>query len=247
MHDTPSTAYNPLAYLPHSFRYRRMAGPGVPRLQQKPGVAVLVTSRAWSCRLRSIARAIVTLAQCLCLIAVSIIVVPATRAQIPTHSPSIDRFANFIVEASARFAVPVRWIRAIIEIESAGDAHAISARGAMGLMQLMPGTWAELGARYHLGLDPFDPRDNVMAGTAYVSELRERYGSAGFLAAYHAGPRRYEQHLATGEPLPTETTAYVAAVTTLLSDRHGELTAIRIKRPVPWREAPVFVERAAAP
>ena len=80
----------------------------------------------------------------------------------------------------------------------------------MGLMQLMPGTWVELGVRYGLGRDPFDPRDNVFAGTAYLREMHDRFGSAGFLAAYHAGPSRYEHHLATGQPLSPDTVAYVA-------------------------------------
>jgi hypothetical protein len=68
----------------------------------------------------------------------------------------------------------------------------------------------------------------------------------GFLAAYHAGPSRFEQHLATGQPLPTDTVAYVAAVTPLLGNKQTEQTAFRIKRTVPWREAPLFVERAEA-
>jgi len=116
----------------------------------------------------------------------------------------------------------------------------------IGLMQLMPGTWVELSVRYQLGLDPFDPKDNIMAGTAYVRELRNRFGSAGFLAAYHAGPTRYEQHLATGQLLPPETTAYVAAVTRLLGNEQVQHAAIRIKRVVLWREAPLFVERTEA-
>jgi soluble lytic murein transglycosylase-like protein len=113
----------------------------------------------------------------------------------------------------------------------------------MGLMQLMPGTWVELSVRYGLGLDPFDPRDNILAGTAYLKEMFDRFGSAGFLAAYHAGPARYEQHLATGQPLPPETTAYIAAVAPLLGNEQAEHAAFRIKRAVPWREAPLFVER----
>jgi soluble lytic murein transglycosylase-like protein len=112
-----------------------------------------------------------------------------------------------IDEASDRFAVPARWIRAVMQVESAGDEHVTSPRGAMGLMQLMPGTWVELSVRYGLGLDPFDPRDNILAGTAYLKEMLDRFGLAGFLAAYHAGPARYEQHLTTGQPLPPETTA----------------------------------------
>ena len=116
----------------------------------------------------------------------------------------------------------------------------------MGLMQLMPGTWVELSVRYGLGLDPFDPRDNILAGTAYLKEMRDRFGSAGFLAAYHAGPARYEQHLATGQPLPTDTVAYVTAVTPLFGNGQGEHAAFRIKRAIPWQEAPLFVERMDA-
>ena len=132
--------------------------------------------------------------------------------------------------------MPARWIRAVIQIESGGDEHAISPRGAMGLMQLMPGTWVELGVRYGLGLDPFDPRDNVFAGTAYLREMHDRFGSAGFLAAYHAGPSRYEHHLATGQPLPPDTVAYVAAVAPLIGDEHGERAAFGGRRAVPWRQ-----------
>jgi soluble lytic murein transglycosylase-like protein len=164
----------------------------------------------------------------------------ASAQALPRHE-AIDRLAKLIDEASDRFAVPAHWIRAVLSIESGGDEHAISPRGAMGLMQLMPGTWVELSARYGLGLDPFDPRDNILA------EMLDRFGSAGFLAAYHAGPSRYEQHLVTGKPLPSETTAYVAAVTPLLDNEQGEHAAADGRRALPWREAPLFVERAGAP
>ena len=172
--------------------------------------------------------------------------VTSAAAQIATRSESIDRFAEFIDEASGRFAVPARWIRAVMKVESGGDAHAISSRGAMGLMQLMPGTWVELSVRHGLGLDPFDPRDNILAGTAYLKEMHDRFGSAGVLAAYHAGPARYEKHLATGQPLPTDTVAYIASVTPLLGNEQAERAVFRIKRAIPWREAPLFVERTEA-
>jgi soluble lytic murein transglycosylase-like protein len=194
----------------------------------------------------TIARVTVAAAQLMCLIVAPISFAPSARAQIAARPQSIDRFANFVAEASARFTVPARWIRAIIQIESTGDEHAISPRGAMGLMQLMPGTWVELSARYKLSLDPFDPKDNIFAGTAYLRELHDRFGSAGFLAAYHAGPARYDQHLATGQPLPLATIAYVMAVTSLFTEEQGEQATFRIKRAVPWREAPPFVERAEA-
>ena len=73
-------------------------------------------------------------------------------------------------------------------------------------------------SRYGLGADPFDPHDNVLAGAAYLRELHDRYGAAGFLAAYNAGPERYEDHLASGRPLPLETQAYVAALSPLLRE-----------------------------
>ena len=142
--------------------------------------------------------------------------------------------------------VSARWIRAVLQVESGGDEHAISPRGAMGLMQIMPGTWVELSVRYALGLDPFDPHDNILAGAAYLRELHDRFGSAGFLAAYHAGPARYGQHLTTGEPLPPETIAYIAAVKPLLGNEQVERAVFRTKRAIPWRAAPLFVERAEA-
>jgi soluble lytic murein transglycosylase-like protein len=175
--------------------------------QRRGHIGELSSSIAWLCLLRSRARVITVIRQSTYLNTASTLFVSSACAQTAPSHLSIDRFTNFIAEASTRFTIPARWIRAIIQIESAGDEHAISPRGAMGLMQLMPGTWVELSVRYKLGLDPFDPRDNILAGTAYLREMHDRFGSAGFLAAYHAGPVRYEQHLATGQPLPPETTA----------------------------------------
>lgn len=129
-----------------------------------------------------------------------------------------DPWQPFVDEAAARFSVPASWIRAIIRVESNGNPAAVSPKGAVGLMQLMPLTYAELRARCGLGDDPKDPHDNIIAGTAYLRDMRERFGSAGFVAAYNAGPQRYEDHLATGRPLPDETLAYVARLAPLLSD-----------------------------
>ncbi|WP_447411863.1 lytic transglycosylase domain-containing protein, partial [Clostridium perfringens] len=77
-----------------------------------------------------------------------------------------------------------------MRVESAGDAHAVSRAGAIGLMQIMPATYAELRRDLGLGPDPFAVRDNVLAGTAYLRRMYDRYGSPGFLAAYNAGPGR---------------------------------------------------------
>jgi soluble lytic murein transglycosylase-like protein len=196
--------------------------------------------------LRTIARITLAIVPFLCQIASSTLLESSARAQTAERSEAVQRFAKFIDEASGRFAVPARWIRAVMRVESGGDEHALSSRGAMGLMQLMPATWVELSVRDGLGLDPFDAHDNIFAGAAYLKDMHDRFGSAGFLAAYHTGPRRYEQHLATGQPLPLETTAYVAAVTPLLGDGQAERTAVPIRRVFPWREAPLFVERSEA-
>ncbi|WP_439401212.1 lytic transglycosylase domain-containing protein [Bradyrhizobium sp. DASA03068] len=134
----------------------------------------------------------------------------------PAISQTAHSFAGFINEASQRFAIAPNWIRSILSVESAGDVHARSPKSAMGLMQIMPATWAELRERYNLGNDPYDPHDNILAGTAYLRELLDRYGSPGVFAAYNAGPSRYEEHLAGGS-LPDETRAYVAKLANLLA------------------------------
>jgi hypothetical protein len=123
-----------------------------------------------------------------------------------------DRFAAFVAEAAQRFGVLATWIRVVMRAESFGEVRAISPEGAMGLMQIMPETWARLRVRYGLGVDPYDEHKNILGGAAYLRELYDRYGAPGFLAAYNAGPTRYEDHLATGRPLPAETCAYVADV-----------------------------------
>lgn len=133
--------------------------------------------------------------------------------------------AAHVREASQRFGLPEHWIHAVIRIESAGRISAVSPAGAMGLMQLMPGTWARQRARYNLGSDPFDPRDNILAGTSYLREMYDRYGAAGFLAAYNAGPGRYEEWRDKGRPLPSETRRYVAAIAPLLQPGRNIIAA----------------------
>ena len=152
-----------------------------------------------------------------------------------------DPFTAFVGEASQRFGIPVSWIRAVMHAESGEDIHALSPKGAMGLMQLMPATWASLRARHGLGANPYDPRDNILAGTAFLRELHDRYGSPGFLAAYNAGPGRYEDHLATGRPLPDETRAYVGVIAPLIGEGQIEGTIAIASVARSWTEAPIFV------
>jgi soluble lytic murein transglycosylase-like protein len=152
--------------------------------------------------------------------------------------------ADYIAEAARRFGVPVAWIRAVMDAESAGDARAVSRNGAMGLMQIMPDTWSELRARYGLGRDPFDPRDNILAGAAYLREMHDRYGSPGFLAAYNAGPQRYDEHLAGVRALPAETRAYVALLAPLIGGEPFESVTAIAPDPLAWTRSPLFVVHA---
>lgn len=131
-------------------------------------------------------------------------------------SARTDVVTAAIAEASARSGVPASWIRAVIRAESFGDARAVSPKGAIGLMQLMPATFATLRAQLRLGPDPFDVRDNVMAGAAYLRLMYDRYGLVGMIGAYNAGPERWEAHLAGVRPLPAETLAYLARLAPVL-------------------------------
>ena len=131
----------------------------------------------------------------------------------PPPGPPDDPWGPYIREAAARYQVPEQWVRAVMHQESDGQEQAVSPVGAMGLMQLMPETYAELQAQYGLGDDPYDPHNNILAGTAYIREMYDRYGAPGFLAAYNAGPQRVDDYLAGAAGLPTETVNYLAAVT----------------------------------
>jgi soluble lytic murein transglycosylase-like protein len=162
-------------------------------------------------------------------------------AQVPVHP-----HGAFIAEAAQRFGIPAPWIVAVMRAESANDPSAVSPAGAMGLMQVMPGTWAALRARHGLGDDPHDPRDNIIAGTAYLREMWDRYGNvAAMLAAYNAGPGRYDDYLETGRALPAETRAYVAALAPLLgSGSASEAQIVAQTLPPDWRDAALFVVRS---
>lgn len=150
----------------------------------------------------------------------------------PTRAETVAAWRLPIAEASARFGVPVAWIERVMRAESAGRTRLagrpiVSPAGAMGLMQLMPGTSAEMRATHRLGDDPFDPRDNIIAGTAYLREMYDRFGYPGLFAAYNAGPKRYGDVLAGRATLPRETRLYLAAV----SGAASRSTMIRTKGP----------------
>jgi soluble lytic murein transglycosylase-like protein len=162
--------------------------------------------------------------------------------------PRAIEISAHIAEAAKRFGVPESWIYAVMRVESAGRIGAVSSAGAMGLMQLMPGTWARQRTRFDLGADPFEPRDNIMAGTSYLREMYDSYGASGFLAAYNAGPGRYEQYRDDGRPLPAETRAYVAKITPMLQTARapafvGNATSVQPVR-TSWTQSELFVVRS---
>ena len=226
--------------------FRRGATPQPPRLNSfsfpvpSPAASDTATPRR-RCRSRSFLWVSVA--------SVLLVVVGVAHAEpVATEQHSVattaDPIASVVAEASQRFGIPASWIHAVMQVESFGDVRALSPKGAMGLMQIMPEAWAALRSRYGLGADPFDAHDNILAGAAYLRELLDRYGSPGFLAAYNAGPARYEDHLATGRPLPAETQAYVAALAPVIGGGAiGDATVVNVVVRS-WTEAPLFVVRA---
>jgi soluble lytic murein transglycosylase-like protein len=186
----------------------RSGGPGRPKGRRE--AALPWTGASTAACLRSFGRSVrVVVPLFLVLTVCDFSAAGETRSAAHTAScRTSNPFADFIDDASRRFGVPVQWIRSVLGAESAGDVRAKSPKGAMGLMQIMPDTWTDLRLRYGLGNDPYDARNNILAGTAYLRELHDQYGSPDFLAAYNAGPARYAEHLA-GRPLPAETRAYL--------------------------------------
>jgi soluble lytic murein transglycosylase-like protein len=114
-----------------------------------------------------------------------------------------------LIDEAARIAdVSPALLRAVVAVESAFDPHAVSPKGAQGLMQLRPATAKRYGVSR-----PFDPRDNLRGGASYIRDLLKRYGNnlELALAAYNAGEDAVDRHGRTIPPFP-ETRAYVPAV-----------------------------------
>ncbi len=149
-----------------------------------------------------------------------------------------ERWQPFIAEAAVRFDIPQVWLHAVIRAESAGcesmqGRPITSTAGAMGLMQLMSATWNKVRQQLGLGDNPYDPRDNILVGAAYLRELYDRYGSPGFLAAYHAGPERYEAYRLEVRPLPQATLEYLQRIRPGLSLAAQSLTVFVHANPYP--------------
>ena len=164
----------------------------------------------------------------------------------PPNSPTRENsIAVFVSGAAQRFGLPVSWIDAVIHVESMGQTRAVSPKGAMGLMQIMPATWEILRVQYGLGDDPCDPHDNIEAGVAYLRQMYDRFGFTGFLAAFNAGPGRYENFLTTGRLLPQETRMYLAKLGHLIGDGPIGGSVLASNDPLAWTRSPMFVGPAA--
>lgn len=175
--------------------------------------------------------------------------VPVMAQEMPaTPAAAVHPYAVHVADAARRFGIPDVWIWAVMRVESGGSSRAVSRAGARGLMQIMPATWVGLRARYGLGPDPFDVRDNIMAGAAYLREMHDRYGSASaMLAAYNAGPGRYDDFVSRGRPLPAETVGYLAQLTPIVGTAGAVEVAVSAPPdPFAWRRAGLFVRAASA-
>lgn len=138
-------------------------------------------------------------------------------AAAPARADEVWRWRPMIEEASTRFGIPASWIERVMRAESRGytmlNRQPIRSRaGAMGLMQLMPATWADMRVRLGLGANPDDPRDNILAGTCFLRLMYDRFGYPGLFGAYNAGPGAYAAWLSGNRRLPAETTAYLDKV-----------------------------------
>lgn len=130
---------------------------------------------------------------------------PAPSTQTSALPPTDKKIAAVIIEAAREHEVDPIFVECVMNAESEARTEAISHRGAVGLMQVMPATAEELG------LDANDWRENLQAGTAYLGILMKKYGDVRLaLAAYNAGPGKVNRY--RGVPPYPETRAYVRKV-----------------------------------
>ncbi|HXS05414.1 MAG TPA: lytic transglycosylase domain-containing protein [Rhizomicrobium sp.] len=166
---------------------------------------------------------------------------PSVFAQEATMSAAelMRRWEPLILQASKKFKVPAEWIRAVMRQESGGrtmiadNVPIVSDAGAMGIMQVLPGTYTEMAAQYGLGDDPYNTHDNIYAGTAYLKWLHGKYGYPAMFAAYNDGPGNIENHLYHGRPLPKETRGYITNIAKSLGDKlvAVDLTKVKLTQP----------------
>jgi soluble lytic murein transglycosylase-like protein len=159
-----------------------------------------------------------------------------TTRRLPT-STRASLYNSLIEELAGNYAISPDLVRAVIQVESAFNPRAVSPKGAMGLMQLMPATAAEYGV-----VDPFDPTENIRGGVAYLRELLDRYDNQVelALAAYNAGPGAVDKY---GKQIPPyrETRDYVRRIKSVTPIRIGPKRVIyKIVEIINGREVPRY-------
>lgn len=164
---------------------------------------------------------------------------PVSRASVRPRRGD-ERVEALIERYASRRGLEAGLVRAVIQVESAFDPRALSVKGAMGLMQLMPETAREVGVD-----DPWDPEQNVRGGTLYLRRLLDRFdGQLDLaLAGYNAGPGAVERY--GGVPPYRETVGYVDKVLRLVSGRGWDGRVGKARRQPTQRSRPVFVQRDA--
>ncbi|MFB0872650.1 MULTISPECIES: lytic transglycosylase domain-containing protein [unclassified Sphingobium] len=172
--------------------------------------------------------------------ALALLAATASVAAKPASSLAANGCALHAPEAATRSGLSIEVVLRVMMAESGGRPRVVSPKGAKGCMQIMPATWAYLTAHYRLGPDPFDARMNMIGGAMYLAELVSRYGAAGAIAAYNAGPGRYERYISGSTPLPAETIAYAARIGSPVTRGAVPTAAPR------WQEAQLFLSRAIA-
>jgi soluble lytic murein transglycosylase-like protein len=173
--------------------------------------------------------------------------VPARAADtVSTVASSSAACAPHAAEAAARSALPDHVILRVMHVESRGRPNAMSPKGAMGCMQIMPATWRYLTARHGLGGDPWNARFNMIGGALYLAELARQFGFPGAYAAYNAGPARYARHVRGAARLPAETVAYMASLSGTAPPRVRPDGRVDERTSVPprWQEATLFLDGA---
>lgn len=142
----------------------------------------------------------------------------------------MNQYDQLLLASAQRYGVDPTIARRVIGVESNWNPNAVSPKGAMGLGQLMPGTAQELGVT-----DPYDPAQNIDGSMRYLAQQIRKYGTQGGLAAYNAGPGRYERSGGDLSKLPSETQQYVSKVTGMAN------TALPSARAAYDREDPASV------
>lgn len=178
------------------------------------------------------------------------LLVSAHCAMPPPAAQPIAQWHPMVAQAADMFALPEAWVTAVMAQESGGHTTLAgrpitSKAGAMGLMQLMPKTYADLRRQYGLGGDPYAPNDNIFAGAAYLRQMYTRYGYPGMFAAYNAGPGRLDAYLAGRKPLPDETLAYLSAIAPGSETAFGGRAALSASSAKSRIPESIFVPQAA--